>query len=127
MGYCHKRGEFNLVYSMDEKQKMNLLFTAFGDYISEHTYFDIVYSEKLGYLRIVPDEREDVVLRIENFEAAVTMLFWDIYADCEESCLDSPNISSVRDRICSYLTRLPEPEHTFCEELLQKTIRQWNS
>ena len=104
-----------MVYSMDEKQKMNLLFTAFGDYISEHTYFDIVYSEKLGYLRI------------ENFEAAVTMLFWDIYADCEESCLDSPNISSVRDRICSYLTRLPEPEHTFCEELLQKTIRQWNS
>lgn len=116
-----------MVYSLDEKHKLDHLFSAFGDYISKHTYFDIVWSDKLGYLRIVPDEREDVVMRIENFEAAATMLFWDFYADCEEISPNSPDVSSVRDRICPYLTRLPEPERAFCEELLQKTIRQWNS
>lgn len=116
-----------MVYSLDEKYKLDLLFTAFGDYINEHTYFDIVWSDKLGYLRIVPDEREDVVMRIENFEAAATMLFWDFYADCEETSPDSPDVSSVLDRISTYMTRLPELERTFCEELLQKTIRQWNS
>lgn len=116
-----------MIYTQEEKQKLDLLFSAFGDYISAHTYFDIVWSDKLGYLRIVPDEREDVLMRIESFKAAATMLFWDFYADYEEDFPNSLDISSVTDRIFSYLARLPEPERAFCEELLRETVRQWNS
>ena len=126
MGYYHKRGEFNLVYSMDEKQKMNLLFTAFGDYISEHTYFDIVYSEKLGYLRIVPDEREDVVMRIDGFEHAARMLIWDFFSDAEDTCSAAPNAQAILNRIQPYLSRLPEPEHTACGSILREISKQWN-
>lgn len=114
-----------MVYSKEEKQKMDLLFSAFGEYIRSHTYFDIVYSEKLGYLRIVPDEKEDLVMRIENFENAAGMLFWDFFSDAEDAYPDIADTDTIVSRILPYLDRLPEPERHCCRDILRRTSGQW--
>ena len=115
-----------MTYTQEEKYKLDLLFTAFGDYISEHTYFDIVWSDKLGYLRIIPDEREDVVMRIDGFEHATRMLFWDFFSDAEDTCSTAPNAQAILNRIQPYLSRLPEPEHSTCGSILREISKQWN-
>ena len=122
-GYCQEM--IILKYTPEEKQKMDLLFSAFGEYIRTHTYFDIVYSEKLGYLRIVPDEKEDLVMKVTGFADAASMLFWDFYSDEEDAREDIPDLAAILSKILPYLNHLPEPERTHCGQILQEIQKQW--
>lgn len=51
------------------KEKLDAIFKAFESYIKEQDYFDIVYSEKFGYLRISVDNEE-----VDQFTAPEEML-----------------------------------------------------
>ena len=39
--------------TIETKQKLDAILKAFGDYIREQDFFDIVYSEKVGYICIL--------------------------------------------------------------------------
>ena len=69
-----------MVYGNEEKAKMTQLLDAFQSFIQEQSYFDIVYSEKLGYLRIVlgTETTDDLVFRISGFDDLLMVLADDM-------------------------------------------------
>ena len=42
-----------MIYTENEKHRMDSILKAFSDFIREQSYFDIVYSEKVGYIKIL--------------------------------------------------------------------------
>ena len=41
-----------MVYTPEEKAKMDILLQAFQSYVDQQDQYDVVYSEKAGYLRV---------------------------------------------------------------------------
>lgn len=70
------------------KDKLNLILRAFGEYIRGRDDFDIVYSEKIGYIGIqmsCPGDGEPEVLNMPEIlntpEAMLDVLFNEIIND----------------------------------------------
>ena len=74
-----------MIYSAEEKSRMDYLFATFGDYIRGNKTFDIVYSEKLGYLiiDIYKGEIEEVG-QLEDFDALLEEIFFQISSDVRD-------------------------------------------
>ena len=73
-----------MVYTAEEKSRMDYLFTTFGDYIRSNKEFDIVYSEKLGYLSLVINRKHGIIedaSPMKNFDALLKELFFQISND----------------------------------------------
>ena len=71
-----------MFYSAEEKSRMDYLFATFGDYIRGNKTFDIVYSEKLGYLSIDIHKGEiEEVGQLEDFDALLEEMFFEISND----------------------------------------------
>ena len=71
-----------MFYSAEEKSRMDYLFATFGDYIRGNKTFDIVYSEKLGYLIIDIHKGEiEEVGQLEDYDALLKELFFQISSD----------------------------------------------
>ena len=45
-----------MIYTTEQKKKLDAILKAFENYIDDQNYFDIVYSKKIGYVWIVVDE-----------------------------------------------------------------------
>jgi len=41
-----------MIYSSETKQELDMILDIFRPYIEENPYFDIVYSDKIGYVQI---------------------------------------------------------------------------
>lgn len=39
-----------MIYKGEERKKLDAIFRAFEEYIDQQSYFDIVYSKKIGYV-----------------------------------------------------------------------------
>lgn len=64
------------------KDKLDSILKAFADYIREQDYFDIVYSEKLGYVRILVHNPGDAGAEVmDTPETLLDALFNDIIGD----------------------------------------------
>lgn len=64
------------------KRKMDAILKAFKDYIDNQDYFDIVYSEKIGYVWIVVDDPGAAGAELlDTPEAMLDNLFNDIIND----------------------------------------------
>lgn len=75
------KGSFQkiMIYSPDEKQRMDNILEAFHDYISNHTFFDIVYSDKIGYFRIqVHDPDGEGLMVIHSVDKLLDVLFNEV-------------------------------------------------
>lgn len=71
-----------MIYSVNEKRRMDNILKAFDAYISNHTFFDIVYSDKVGYFRIQvenPDDEGLIVIR--SVDKLLDVLFNEIIND----------------------------------------------
>lgn len=42
-----------MIYTQEEKAKMDALLEAFQSYVDDHDHYDVVYSKKAGYLRVI--------------------------------------------------------------------------
>lgn len=119
-----------MVYRQAEKEKMELLLEMFQSFIREQSYFDVVYSEKLGYLRIVPgsETTDDQVFRISDFDNLLKMLaddmiFERMYPDF--SSTPSPvDFESVR-RLCESNLHFGPDENRRCMEIIDGCIASW--
>jgi hypothetical protein len=70
-----------MVYTAEEKSRMDYLFTTFGDYIWGNKEFDIVYSEKLGYLSLVINRKCGIIedaSPMKDFDALLEEMFLQI-------------------------------------------------
>ena len=45
-------GEMKVTYSAEEKKQLDRILSVFREYIRAHWFFDIIYSEKVGFIRI---------------------------------------------------------------------------
>jgi len=74
-----------MVYTAEEKSRMDYLFEVFGEYIQENKNFDIVYSDKLGYLTMVINKgRIEDVDQLEAFDALLKEMFFQISNDVRD-------------------------------------------
>ena len=64
------------------KDKLEAILNAFGDYIRAHDCFDIVYSEKIGYVKLqVPHPESEVPTVMDTPETLLAALFNEIIID----------------------------------------------
>ena len=47
-----------MIYTIEAKQEMDRIIGVFADYIQKQSYFDILYSEKVGYIRVLAERPE---------------------------------------------------------------------
>ena len=73
-----------MVYTAEEKSRMDYLLTTFEEYIRDNKEFDIVYSEKLGYLSLVINRKSGIIEDVspmKDFDALLKELFFQISND----------------------------------------------
>lgn len=71
-----------MTYTIEEKRVLDNILKAFGDYIRGQDFFDIVYSEKIGYVRILVHNLEDEAVELlDTPERLLDSLFNDIVND----------------------------------------------
>ena len=68
-----------MVYTETEKQQLDGILQAFKEFIDERDYFDIIYSEKMGYLLIRTDRYElDPVQELNTAREMIDVLFYEV-------------------------------------------------
>jgi len=71
-----------MVYTPEEKQRMDGLMKVFGDYLAASESVDVVYSEKVGYVRlIIADHADSFFFKIYGFDDMLEMFFSDALYD----------------------------------------------
>ena len=108
-----------MVYSDNEKEMMDALIAAFRSYIRQHPYFDMVYSEKAGYLRLIL--RDDTVIRISGFEELLKTLIDDMVADEEESRAGEVDLENVRAVLLARFSQMGQWE-PLCKQLTDRYL-----
>ena len=74
-----------MIYTQEEKAKMDALLRAFQSYIDQHEHYDVLYSKKAGYLRVITGENCDkIYFPITGF-ADMMRMFTDDFLSDEES------------------------------------------
>ncbi len=120
-----------MTYSLVEKRKMENILAVFQDYIQPHPYFDILYSEKIGYIRVSTEVPEwEGVVSIHSADKLLSILFNEIISDIlfrnskEYHCsttLDVDEIEEIRSRITVILEELGE-EADYCLDFLNNYL-----
>jgi len=73
-----------MIYTPEEKTKMDILLQAFHSYVDRQEDYDVVYSRKAGYLRICTGEGCDTIyFPIAGFADMVRMFADDFLSDEE--------------------------------------------
>lgn len=122
-----------MIYSVDEKQKLDDILSAFHAYIHAHPCFDIVYSEKIGYVRVnVEDPNDGGVRVIRSADQLLDVLFNEIINDIrfDESggqhlfpALSADEADKARCRIAEILqTMRPEAAADDCLHFLDEYL-----
>ena len=103
-----------MIYTPDEKKKLDAILKAFEGYIDGQNYFDIVYSKKIGYVWIMADEPGAAGAEVlDTPEVMLDHFFNDIISDViaprestsltEEHSLTESEEAEVRRRITAIL------------------------
>lgn len=71
-----------MVYTPEEKMKMDNVIQAFAEYTAASTEFDIAYSDKTGYVRLIIDEGADqFYFHLGGFDDLVDMFCMEIVSE----------------------------------------------
>lgn len=106
-----------MIYTQEEKKKMDNTLQAFAEYTAASTEFDIAYSEKSGYVRLIIDEGADAVFFLLNgFEDLVDMFCMEIVSDevkqkyDENPFLKNQDVDydTIRLRLQNYIDKMEE-------------------
>lgn len=111
-------------YTQEEKLRIDRLVEAFQDFIREQNYFDIVYSEKLGYLRVIIQENEDdAVMRLDGFDTLLKSLIDDMLMEAEEAegCV---NKAALRTALAPIFDRMGA-DSQYCKDLTEAYLTNW--
>ena len=119
-----------MVYSKDEKAKMARLLEVFQSFIQEQSYFDIVYSEKIGYLRIVlgTELADDLVFRISGFDELLKVLADDmLFERLQAKATQAPSPEDLEAIYHLFESNLPfsPEENRRCMEFIESNLTNW--
>lgn len=125
-----------MIYTKEEKQRLDNLLEAFQGYIAGHKYFDVAYSDKLGFLCLDLCENQTILdeTKIETYDDLLVFLFDEIADDVRDErvgngddtdCLYQTEIAALRVVLDPILNSLKEDkEH--CLTTLEDYINQCN-
>lgn len=58
-----------MIYTDEVRKKLDAILKAFGEYIDGQSYFDIVYSKKIGYVWILLLPNKNIGNLVEQKES----------------------------------------------------------
>ena len=115
--------------------KLDAILKAFADYIRNHDAFDIVYSEKIGYVKLqVPHPDNEVVEVLNTPEALLDALFLEIINDVvfaadnpqhENPALTEYEKTESRRRIMAILETMEDEDKARCLDFLDTYINEY--
>ena len=74
-----------MIYTAEEKKRIDNIMAAFREYIREHKEFDIVYSNKVGYFRVwVKNMTYEAPKPLNSVDALFEELLFQIIGDVWE-------------------------------------------
>lgn len=125
-----------MIDSTEETRRMDNILNAFHDYIQAHTFFDIVHSEKIGYMRIqteYPEEGDGLVV-IRSVDTLLEILFTEVIYDVlfEDSerddftVLSKDDVKEIRRRITEILETL-DSDQDYCLDFLDVCLKNSGS
>ena len=120
-----------MVYTPEEKRKMDDVIQAFADYTAANTEFDIAYSDKTGYVRLIVDEcAEHCFFLLHDFDDLVDMFCMEIVFEEVERQLESNpflknrdvDYDSIRLRLQGYIDKLEEANQSQASKVVNRYI-----
>lgn len=124
-----------MVYTKNEKERMERLLDAFADFLADSTEIDIAYSDKSGYVRLIIDECADsVFFRIPSFDDLLRMFTMDVVYNEVNKAWDldhnltnqTMNYELPRKRMQDYVSALDEDREYALSEI-DKYIECWKN
>ena len=121
-----------MVYTLEEKKKMDNLLAVFAEYTAQHEEFDIAYSDKTGYVRLIIAEHADAVFfKLENFDHLMEMFCMEVIcAEVDKLQSQKPwlhnwdiDYTHIRSHMQCYIDRLDEAYRDQAEKILDRYIR----
>lgn len=86
-----------MIYPPEIRKKLDNILKAFGDYIDNQDYFDILYSRKVGYLWIVVDPPGGAgAKQLDTPEDMLDVLFNEVINDVINSPENKSHIPDAR-------------------------------
>ena len=122
-----------MVYSSEEKARMDRLVGAFSEYIAVSPEFDIAYTEKSGYLwLVIAEDAERIYFPIRSFDKMLDMLFHDVLFEhisrLPEPLTEEKSWKAGYEEVCNLLQQIlsqleADREHSLHK--LEKSIAYW--
>ena len=122
-----------MVYTTEEKKKIDNLLEVFAEYTAQHPDFDIAYSDKTGYVRLIVAECSDwAFFPMKTFDDLVEMFAMEIvYEEVHKDLEKYPNMMNynvdydkIRCRMRSYIVQLEDQYQEQAEKAAERYIRQ---
>ena len=77
-----EKGGNNTPYTEAEKRRIDNILKAFADFIREQDYFDILYSEKLGYVQLYTKQNEtEPATVLKTAKEVADTLFYEVTSE----------------------------------------------
>ncbi|MBQ8579999.1 MAG: hypothetical protein IJ448_04820 [Oscillospiraceae bacterium] len=116
-----------MIYTVEEKHRMEQLLAAFSSYIFQSDEIDIAYSDKTGYVRLIIAEGADsVFFPIASFDDLLEMIIDDCLTDEEYRVNDylGMDYDRVRRKLTPILSTLTE-DREYCLHSMEERFSQW--
>ena len=117
----------------NNKKELDAIYEAFKSYIQEQDTFEILYSERMGYLRLLIDAPDEGAIVLETPEEMLEYLCSDVVSDVvygpdnpkkshSDMTLTDYEKTESRRRLSAILETLMDKEtrSSFLEEFLEK-------
>ena len=102
-----------------QNEKIKNVYAAFRPYIEKHPAFDIVYSEKLGFVKLYVDpEWENDALRIQSWQDLLESLCHEIILDVVTGSSKDTKTEQVMESSCRRVEEILSCADAVSEELL---------
>lgn len=120
-----------MIYTQEEKNKIDNALHAFAEYTADNTEFDIAYSDKTGYVRLIIDEHADpFFFALSNFDDLMDMFCMEIVYDEVKRQLElNPSLENryvdydiIRFRLQGYIDKMDEAYQLQAEKVVNKYI-----
>lgn len=124
-----------MIYTDEVRKKLDAILKAFEKYIDQQSYFDIVYSKKIGYAWIVIDPQGGAdIKRLDTPERMLDVLFNEVINDVtaesanQHTVPNTPPLSQTQeDEVRRRITDLLEPLTEDKDRYLQFMERYLNA
>ena len=116
-----------MIYTDEVRKKLDAILKAFGEYIDGQSYFDIVYSKKIGYVWILAECPGDAgAVLLDTPEKMLDQLFNEVINDVVNADENKTHILNaltlseweeceVRRRIAILLEPLAEDKNCYLQ------------